>query len=562
MKRCPQCNRVETDEALKFCRVDGATLINDSAALPSENGTLRLGSAPVSSEIETNILPTDANINRATSPTTVLASQIAGSTTAKLAKRNSKLGILIAVVALVVLALGVTGYFYFSKRTGAAISSIAVMPFVNESGDADVEYLSDGMTETLISSLSQLPGLNVKARSTVFRYKGKNTEVKTIGKDLGVQAVLNGRVVQRNDRLILSLELIDAQTENVIWSDKYDRKQTDLINLQNEIARDVSSRLRLKLTGADQQKLAKNYTVDPEVYKLYLQGRFYWNKRTDSEVDKAVTYFKQAVDRDPNFALGWVGLADSNEDQDRPTKMEYIRRALDIDDNLAEAHASLGYQYMCSQDWVNSEREYKRAMELNPNYAQTYAWNGARLMMLGKYDESLASIQRGLDLEPTANGINFYKAVCLAVSGRRDEAVLQFKRIQEMDPTFPWAHSFLARVYIWMGNREAAVEERAKALELNGRPEDAKLLRESFAKEGWDGFLRAGARQGREPFFKLALLSNANDADKEAMVKALTERSVERGGFWLFLVKTDPLYDPLRGDPRFQALLKKFNPPK
>src|SRR5262249_14667881 len=182
-----------------------------------------------------------------------------------------------------------------------------------------------------ISSLSQLPRLSVKARSTVFRYKGKNADTKTIGKELGVQAVLNGRVVQRGDRLALSLELIDAQTENVIWSDKYDRKQTDLINLQTEIARDVSSRLKLKLTGADKQKLAKNYTVDPEVYRLYLQGRFYWNKRTASEVKKGIDYFQQAVEKDPNFALGWVGLADSNEDNDRPTKREDIQPALQID---------------------------------------------------------------------------------------------------------------------------------------------------------------------------------------------------------------------------------------
>jgi len=205
----------------------------------------------------------------------------------------------------------VGGFFYYRGKTSSTIQSIAVMPFVNESGNSDVEYLSDGMTETLIGSLSQLPGLNVKARSTVFRYKGKALDVKTIGKELGVQAVLNGRVIERGDRLTLSLELIDAQTENVIWSDKYDRKQTDLVNLQSEVARDVSSKLKLKLTGADQQKLAKNYTVDPEAYRLYLQGRFYWNKRTKSEVEKAVTYFKQAIEKDPNFALGYVGLADS-----------------------------------------------------------------------------------------------------------------------------------------------------------------------------------------------------------------------------------------------------------
>src|SRR5882672_10148283 len=286
-----------------------------------------------------------------------------------------------AIIGVLLVGVILTaGYFTFVSRGGSTkqIGSIAVMPFVNESGNADVEYLSDGMTEPLIRSLSQLPNLNVKARSSVFRYKGKETDAKTIGKESGVQAVLNGRVIQRGDQLSLNLELIDAQTENVIWTDRYDRKSSDLVSLQNEIARDVSGKLKIKLTSAEELKLAKNYAVDPEAYRLYLQGRFYWNKRTKSEVEKAVVFFKQAIERDPNFALGYVGLADSDEDTDRPVKKEYIRRALEIDDNLAEAHASLGYQYMCADDWAASERELKRAMELNRNYPQAYGWNGAR----------------------------------------------------------------------------------------------------------------------------------------------------------------------------------------
>jgi serine/threonine-protein kinase len=468
---------------------------------------------------------------------------------------------LAALISLVVV-VGIVGFaaYRLAPNSNAAIESIAVMPFVNASGNPDLEYLSDGMTETLIRSLSQLPKLNVKARSSVFRYKGKDTYAKTIGKELNVQAILNGRVVQRGGRLMLSLELLDAKTENVIWTDQYDRSSSDLASLQNEIARDVSSRLRLKLTGADQQKLAKNYTTDPESYRLYLEGRFYWNKRTKSEVEKAVIFFKQAIEKDPNFALGYVGLADSDEDNDRPTKKEYIRRALEIDDNLAEAHASLGYQYLCAQEWAASERELKRAMELNPNYPQAYGWNGARLMMIGKYDESLASIQRGLEIDPTSNGINFYKGVCLAISGRRDEAIQQFKKLSEMDPTFPWAHSFLSRVYVWNGNHDAAVEERAKSVELDGKPDDAKLLRENFASGGWVGFLRESVRQGAG-ITSIAALSAVGDSDKEAAIKKLTERAA-RGDFWLFLIKTDPTFDLLRGDPRFQEMLKKFDPPQ
>jgi TolB-like protein/Tfp pilus assembly protein PilF len=562
MKRCPQCNRVETDEALKFCRADGTTLVNDSSSFNSEGGTAQLGSSPDASEVHTSILPqnTVANVNRVTAPTTVLPPQPTPSTTSELSKPKSRrTAIVVAVIAIAVVGISAIAVKSYRSRTtsGAAINSIAVMPFLNESGNADVEYLSDGMTETLIGSLSQLPNLNVKARATVFRYKGKEINPQAIGKELNVQAILNGRVAQRGDRLQLSLELIDAQTENVIWSDRYDRKQTDLIDLQNEIARDVSSKLRIKLSGADQQKLTKTYTTDPEVYRLYLQGRFYWNKRTNSEVEKAVTYFKQAVDKDPNFALGYVGLADSFEDKDRPTKKDYIRRALEIDDNLAEAHASLGYQYMCSQDWVASERELKRAIELNPNLPQAHAWNGARLMMIGRYDESLASIERALVIDPTANGINFYKAVCLAVSGRRAEAIQHFKKIIAMDPTFPWAHSFLSRVYRWNGEYAASVEERAISFELDGRAERATQLREAFAKGGWKSYQEELRRNNPN----VIAAGELEQTERDRSIERLQSQAQE-GSFWLFLIKMDPMFDPLRDDPRFQELVKKFDPPR
>jgi TolB-like protein/Tfp pilus assembly protein PilF len=452
--------------------------------------------------------------------------------------------------------LGAGGYWLYSEKSRKQIESIAVMPFVNESGDPNTDYLSDGMAETLIRSLSRLPGLSVKSRSSVFRYKGKDTDAKTVGKELGVQAILNGHVVQRGDDLRLSLELINTDNDNVIWTDTYDRKAADLITLQNEVARDISNTLKLKLTGADQQKLGKNYTVDPEVYRLYLQGRFYWNKRTFAEVAKGVPYFQQAVARDPNFALGYVGLADSDEDRDRPIKKEYIHRALAIDPDLAEAHASLGYQYMLDYNWADSERELNRSVELDPKYAQAYAWNGARLMMLGKYDESLAQIERGLDLEPTANGINFYKAVCLGVSGRHDEAIKQFKKIIEMDPTFPWAHSHLSRIYRMDGDLTAAADERAISLELDGQPALAKGVRESFAKGGWEA-VQEYTRRYNSTLFSVML----TPYEKNEWIERLTKQAAD-GAFWLFLIKTDPIFDSLRSDPRFGILVHRFDPPK
>jgi len=312
MKHCPECNRVETDEALKFCRVDGATLVDLSSPLNSEAGTTQLGSDSAGNEIETSVLPhrTDANIDRATAATTVLPPQPAPSTTSELSrpKRSKAITLIVAAVAVAIL---IGGYFYFSRNRSAAIQSIAVMPFVNESANADVEYLSDGMTETLIGSLSQLPNLNVKARSTVFRYKGKATDAKTIGKELNVQAVLNGRVMQRADQLTLSLELVNAETENVIWSEQYNRKQSDLVTLQSEIAKDVSTKLKSKLSGADVAKVEKNYTANAEAYQLYLKGRFYWNKRTGESLSQSVEFYNQAIAKDPNYALAYSGLSES-----------------------------------------------------------------------------------------------------------------------------------------------------------------------------------------------------------------------------------------------------------
>ena len=542
MKRCPDCRRDYTDETLNYCLDDGAALV-DGPSSGNEPPTIVLREKQPSIEAVTQ------DQVRSAEPEQINSSRHGQNISAS---RAAKPLALLSVAALVIIA-GFFGYRYFSAP--GQIESIAVMPFVNDSGNPDVDYLSDGMTETLIRSLTQIPGLNVKSRSSVFRYKGKDADAKTLGGDLGVQAVLTGHVVQRGDQLRLSLELINADNENVIWTDTYDRKASDLVSLQNDVARDVSNNLRIKLTRADQQKLAKNYTSDPEAYRLYLQGRYYWNKRTFSEVAKGIPYFQQAVARDPNFALGYVGLGDSDEDRDRPLKKEYIRRALEIDDQLAEAHASLGYQYMLDYNWTNSEHELRRALEIDPKYPQAHAWNGARLMMIGKYDEALADIQRAIDLDPTANGPNFYKGVCLGVAGRRDEAIQQFKKIIEMDPTFPWTHSQMARIYRMNGDLASAAEERAISLELDGQSDLAKGTRESFAKGGWDA-LQEYMRHNNSTPLSVVLTTH----EKDRWITELTKQAND-GSFWLFLIKTDPIFDPLRGDQRFDALLQKFEVP-
>ncbi|MGH9948792.1 MAG: hypothetical protein ACRD6X_16585, partial [Pyrinomonadaceae bacterium] len=295
MKRCPECRRDYYDDTLSFCLEDGTPLVQGSVLAPqdavdepatailSEPGAVSTGFRGVEDQTrqfhqttdQTAILRTGAEAEPQPSLGDRSERQSHSAHRAAEPKTGFDKRLIAAPFVALILAVGVyVGYRYFSSSTNQ-IESIAVMPFVNESGNADVEYLSDGMTETLIRSLSQLPNLSVKARSSVFRYKGKETDAKTVGRELGVQAILNGRVVQRGEQLSLNLELIDAQTENVLWTDQYDRKQTDLVKLQNEIARDVSGKLRVKLSGNDQQKLAKVYTNDPEAYRLYLQGRFY-----------------------------------------------------------------------------------------------------------------------------------------------------------------------------------------------------------------------------------------------------------------------------------------------
>jgi TolB-like protein len=542
MKRCPECRRNYYDDTLRYCLDDGTTLLEGPTSMDEPATAILNSDGHNFKEPAAKPVTGEASLDRATSTAS---------------KRNSIITGLIGVI--LVTALGVGSYLYYGREPSKQIDSIAVMPFVNESGNAENEYLSDGITESLIKSLSQLPNLNVKSRSSVFRYKGKETDAKTVGKELNVEAVLNGRVLKRGDQLSLSLELIDAATENVIWTDQYDRRSSDLVSLQNLIARDVSSKLKIQLSGADLEKLAKTYTNDPEAYRLYLQGRFYWNKRVGKEFERAEEYFQQAVARDPNFALGYVGLADFNEDNDRPRKKEYIRRALEIDDQLAEAHASLGYQYMMDYNWPESERELKRAIELNPNYPQAHQWNGARLMMNGKYDEARSELTRALELDPTSTGINLYYGVLLEVSGSINECILQSKKLIEMEPTFPWAYVQLARAYRLSGDHQASVETLARSLELNGFEDRAKAIRDSFAKGGWQGYLREQVK-APVPVMKASYFAELGEYDKA--LQAVLQQLETPSKFWFFLNRTDPYLDPIRNDPRFKEAMKKLDPPQ
>jgi eukaryotic-like serine/threonine-protein kinase len=482
---------------------------------------------------------------------------------------------LAAGIALLVLlaAITVTGFYLRGRNSHATIQSIAVMPFVNESGRAEFEYLSDGMTETLITSLSQIPNLNVKARSSVFRYKGKETNPKTLGQELNVQAVLNGRVAQHGDDLTLNLELVDVQTENVIWSEHYNRKQTDLVSLQSDIARDVSSKLKIKLSGADEQKLTRNYTQNAEAYKLYLQGRFYANRRTPKDSRKAIEYFQQAVNIDPNYPLAYTGLAlgysyltiygDEPASDTFPKAREYSLKATELDSTLAEPHILLGLlKFLQDHDFAGWERESQQALAANPNSTDAHRLNGFRLMFLGRFEEALAEEQRALEIEPLSTAGNINYAYALFYSGRIDESEVQTKKAIELAPDFWMSHYYLYNVCRFKGNYAQAVEELAKSKELRDETEAARLIRESFAKGGWQGFLRAVTVEHvpmKMTAYNMAGFY-AETGDKDRAFAALNE-ALDKGDQFVGFVKIDPFMKPLRDDPRFQQFVKRVGFP-
>ena len=474
---------------------------------------------------------------------------------------SNKNSLIAGIVGIVlVTALGVGSYFYYGRGAANQISSIAVMPFVNESGNADVDYLSDGLTESLIGSLSKVEDLSVKARSAVFSYKGRDISPKQIGEELNVQGILLGRLVQRGDNIKLNLELVNAKTLDVIWSEQYDRKHSDLVNLQSEIARDVSGKLKSKLSGEDQQAITKKYTNDPEAYRLYLQGRYYLNKRVGREYEKAQGFLLEAIARDPNFVLAYTGLAEFIAQRDRPKAREYILRALAIDADISDAHALLGLQFALDREWASSERELKRAIDLDPNNPRAHQWNGTRLMMIGRFDECLAAYDRAIEIEPTLADIRNNRGSCLVAAGKLDEGIAEVKKAIEMDPAYAWSYSHISFLYRMKGDQAESVEARARSAELVDRSDLAARLRETFRNSGWKGYLNEllDQTQGQFPneVRKASILTELGRND-EAF--AALEKSAAKGEWWLFSIKYDPAFDPMRGDPRFQALVKQFD---
>jgi len=415
----------------------------------------------------------------AIAPAENLADRILG-----LAQRH-KWAVLASALVLLLLVIVVTQWLSTEH-----LDTLAILPFSYVSSEPtlmakpDREYLSDGLTERIIHNLSQLANLKVIARSSVFRYKGKDLDVRAIGRELKVRAVLVGQIKQEADELRITVELVDVQGNRSIWGDTYQRKIADIQSVQKEIAKNVSEKLRLKLTGADQTQLAKTYTDSGEAYEAYLKGRYHWNKRTDEGFKQATTFFQEAIVKDPSYALAYTGLADcytlrSDYGFLAPTEGYALAKgavtlALKYDDNLAEAHTSLAsIKAVTDWDWQGAENEYRRAIELNPNYATAHHWYAAQLLLQGRLDQALQEIKKAQQLDPLSLGINKDFAVILLYARDYDKALEQCRKTLEIEPHFGAMSTYIAQIYELKQKYPEAVAELEKA--HAEAPEDGEI---------------------------------------------------------------------------------------
>jgi eukaryotic-like serine/threonine-protein kinase len=483
-------------------------------------------------------------------------------------------GILILLLLMLVFDVGGIRQRLFGGAGASRIDSIAVLPFANLSNDPKTEYLSDGITESLINSLSQLPNLAVMSRNTVFRYKSATTDPQKVGRDLHVRAILTGRVIQTGDELLISVNLEDVENSRQIWGEQYNRKLSGLVSVQQEIAADIYGRLRPRLAGEEKKLLAKRPTENAEAYQLYLQGLFYWNKWTQGDFMKAADFFTLAVQKDPHYALAYAGLADTYSllgdtgyvppSEAWPKAKVAATQALDIDDSLAEAHTSLGLvKEHFDWDWTGAEREFKRAIELNPNSATAHHWYGDYLANMGRFEQGMHETKKAQELDPLSLIINTTLGWQLYLSGQNEQAVEQLRKVLDIDPKFSPARRILEGVYAHMGKQKEAVAEREKALSLSGGPELAASIEEDFAKSGYKGVLQSWL-EGLTELSKHSYVSPYSIAESYMRMgekqKAFEwlEKAYEEHDSGLVSVAVEPMFDSIRSDTKFKDIVRRM----
>jgi serine/threonine protein kinase/Tfp pilus assembly protein PilF len=479
---------------------------------------------------------------------------------------------------IVVLALALVGGVFAVKERFGALDSVAVLPFVNSTNDPQTEYLSDGITESLINSLAQSPSLKVMSRSAVFRYKGQTADPQAVGKDLGVRTVLTGRMVQRGDTLSISVELVDARNNRNLWGEQYNRRLSDLLSLQDEIAKDIYGKLRSKLSGEEEKRITKRFTENAEAYQIYLKGHYYWNQWTADGFKKAIEQYQSAVERDPGYALAYTGLADSYvllsdlgyvpaKDAGPKAKAAALE-ALTRDPSLAEAHTSAALvKEFYAWDWAGAEQEFRRAIELDANSAAAHHWYGEFLAKMGRFDEAAKEVQRAQELDPPSPVINATLGWLYFVRHEYERATDQLRKTLDTDPNFPPARRTLEVVYAQRGMFHDALGEWQKALTLSGNPELATSLEKDFATAGYPGLLRdwneglkAIAQSGYVSAYGIAQ-SHARLGEKAPALEWLA-RALEERDSRLVALKVDPCFDGLRSDLKFQEFIRRIGLPQ
>ncbi len=483
----------------------------------------------------------------------------------------------IAILALAVLLATLAGVVYFTRTTKQSINSLAILPFVNGTSDPNTEHLSEGITEGLINNLSQAPKLRVIARSTAFRFNGKDPDPQRVGSELGVDAVVTGRVTQLDDTLVIQVDLVDVSSGAQIWGERFNRKLTDVATMQQEISEEISTRLHLRMTDEERSRVSRRHTVNAEAYQSYLKGRYQWNKRTQDGLKKSIEYFTEALEKDPGYAQAHAGVADSYNTLARfnllqpqeayPKARVAATKALEIDDTLSEAHASLAVVKMDYEwDLPGAEREFKRAIALNPGYPGAHQWYGLLLAARGQTEEALAEMKQAHELDPLSLIVDMGLGGLYIYARRYDEAIAHLEKTRDLHPEAFQPDSNLAYVYEIKGMKDEAVAAHLKSRTLAGdSAERVSALKAAYTVSGWKGFLqkrvdeiKAQAKQKRyfSPFSVALLYTQMGDKNQ-----ALTwlEKSYAERNYRLLFIKIDARLDSLRSEPRFIDLMKRVD---
>ena len=560
VKKCPVCERIYPDGTLNYCLEDGERLFPVVEDEPPTAIQIPVSERNNLDHIDVSLAPSEAD-RTASRP-------------------RAKFWIRSIVIGIAAVLLMLAGIWIWSMRFVPAtqepvpIRSIAVLPFQNRSDDPDSDYLSEGLAESLIFRLSQLPGLKVSPTSSVLRYKSGETDVTRAAHDLNVDSIITGRLIKRGDSLNISVELIDTRNNKSLWGEQYERKMSDLLATQREIGQAVYVQLRLKLSDREKTGITKQFTESNEAYQLYLKGRFYWNKRNIEGLKRAAVFFNQAIEDDPAFALAYAGLADSYllipvysaglPSDYIPKAKSAVNKALELDDSLAEAHTSLAYALLI-YDWnfPEAEKEFKRALELSPNYATAHQWYANQLIWASdESDNGLEEMRRALELDPLSPVMNGSLGEAYIYSGRIDDALAQLQKTADMDANYPKTRWDLGTVHFAAGRYKEAVAEYEAARALTSDPWVLGPLGQAFARNRQreealkilDQLKTTSGERFVSPY-DIALVYDGLGDKSEAL--NWLEKGFDERVHWMLLLNCNPLLSDLRTEERFTSLVHR-----